>query len=349
MKTLQKLLNLFEQRRVFSIAILSLLFVLILFPRFNRNDIPILRPFVGLAPGELSLDQQNYYNFTEYFKSQNTIESVSTPYSYRPLLPFISSLLPFDSLLSISIVSILSLIVSMWASWLTIKKLGFAQCYSILSLFLFVLSFPLFYYGSGGYLEPFSNMIIYLIVLATVYNNTTGVVLLFIIGAATKETTIIALPFVLLYALVNNKKNKTSKMKALLITIIIFAVFIATNLIIRKQFGVSADYVWTPAYHTIMENITRPKTYLSFILSFGLPGLFSTLLIGRLLKSKNTLSLINQSPYILGGLSAILISFYSVIAAYADGRFVWTGYPFFIILSAVYLKLLIENSNPKSA
>lgn len=348
MKTIQKLLKFFEQQRVVTFIILSLLFVLILFPRFNRNDIPVLRPFVGLAPGELSLDQQNYYNFTEYFKGNISLDAVSAPYSYRPMLPFISSLLPFDSLLSISIVSILSLIVSLFAIWLTIRKMGLQSRYSMLSLFLFIVSFPLFYYGSGGYLEPFSNMLIYLIVLATLYKNNTSIILLFILGATAKETTIIALPFVLLYGLVTQRDKGATHHNTLIITIISFVGFIIANLIVRNQFGTSVDYVWTPALHTIMENLTRPKTYLSFILSLGLPGLFSSLLIFKLMKRKHTHTVKNLSPYFIGGLSAILMSLYSIVAAYADGRFVWSGYPFLIVLSAIYFKNLIEESNSKS-
>ena len=52
----------------------------------------------------------------------------------------------------------------------------------------------------------------------------------------------------------------------------------------------------------------------------------------------------SQQPALVTGLIvSMLISFFSLFAAYADGRHIWTSYPFTIPMAVAYIKYFRER------
>ena len=340
-KLLNKVFQFFDKHKALSLVFVLILLALILYPRFNMQDIAIIRPFTGVQPGQMTPDQQNYFYFTEYFKGKAELDKVWPPFSYRPLMPFFASLLPTDSMLGMSIINVFANILTLLLIYLILKKLGFAFSLRIIGLILYILSFPLLYYGSSSFLEPTSNLFIYLIVYLVVSNRTLLLPFAFILASLTKEVTIIALPFAIIYLWMKNRNNKNELRKSMLILTLSFILFIATNLFIRSVFATNNLYIWTPSSNTAMENLRRAKTYLSFILGFGLPGLFATVF---LITNKSKIKSKEILPWFTGMISALLLAFYSIIAAYSDGRFIWTGYPFMIVLSIYYFNSIVNKN-----
>ena len=335
------LFDLIEKNKLISFFFVLLLLAVILYPRFNMQDTAIIRPFTGVAPGQMTPDQKNYYNFTEYFRGNQELSSVWAPFSYRPLMPFLAAQLPFDAMLSMSIVNTIANLLTLVLIYLTLKKLQFRFALRIAGLFLYIFSFPLLYYGSSGFLEPTSNFFIYLIVYLVVGGHVFLLVPAFILASMTKEVTIVVLPFALIYYWLEYKNNGTELKKSMLILAISAIMFIVTNLFVRHYFETGNNYFWAPTIDTAIGNLKRAKTYLSFLLGFGLPGLLSLL---YLIKYKSNIFDKKVLPWITGMLFAILLSFYSVIAAYSDGRFIWTGYPFMIVLAIYYLQQKFDRS-----
>jgi hypothetical protein len=312
----------------------------VLFPRFNMQDIALIKPLTGVAAGEMTPDQKNYYNFTEYFKGNKDINTVWAPFIYRPLMPFAASLLPFNSMLSMSMVNVIANLITLLLIYFTFKKLEFGFAYRIAGIMLYIISFPLLYYGSSGFLEPTANLFIYLIVYLTVSNKKILLALTFIFAALTKEVTILALPFSFVYFQVNNKNNKKEFNTSIYIIVLSFILFIATNILVRSYFSTGNQYLWSPSFQTAINNLSRTKTYLSFILGLGLPGI---LVIFYVIKDGKR-AIKTLLPWFTSMLFAFLLSIYSVIAAYSDGRFIWTGYPFMIVISIYYLRRISDNN-----
>ncbi len=335
----------FDTHRKLSLVVVLAAACVVLYPRFNRNDIAIIRPFVGLKPGEVSPDIQNYMNFADYFKHTMPLNSVSIPYSYRPLVPFLASLMPTDSLLGLIIVNIFSLLLSVISIFFILKKLEYPYGFRIAGCLLYIISFPVLYYVSSGYLDSTALLIIFLVVLATVYKKYLALPAIFLIGALVKEAIIVALPFMLLYFYQQRKAEKRYTMKFLIVGGLSVALYLASYYYARSTFGTASNYIWSPGISSIVQNIGRPKTYLSFILSFGVAGFFAALQFFSDFRKfseggKNSIIVFLKqyayAPYLAGILASLLLCGYAFLAAYADGRFIWTAYPFMIPLAVKY-------------
>ncbi len=334
-------LDYFEKHRILSSIIVILFFTLILYPRFNMQDIAIIRPFTGVEAGEMTPDQKNYYNFTEYFKGSKGLNEVYEPFNYRPLLPFIASLLPFDSLLSLSIINVLANILTLMLLLLILKELNFNFGLRIIALLLYIVSFPLFYYGSSAFLEPTSNLFIYLIVYLIISGKKIWLPLTFALAAITKEVTIIAFPFAFVYYLLEYSTDKGQRIKSMLILLLSFILFVTANVLVRSYFATDNQYLWSPSLQTAIGNLSRLKTYLSFILSFGIPGFLAILYAAK--HKQNVISKM-LLPYYVGMFFSIMLSIYSIIAAYSDGRFIWTGMAFMIIISLYFIRNIADTN-----
>ena len=333
-----------SKNHLIAILILIISIPIVLFPRFNRNDISIIRPFVGTAEGELSPDMQEYNKFTEYFRGHEALTSIDPPYSYRPLVPFLASILPFDAFLSFNLVNIGAICLSIIIFWLALKKLNFNFEYRIVGVLLSLVSFPVLYYGPSGYIDAFSVMILYLIFYLRVSGKDNLIPIFMIMGAVVKETVIIIVPFLLVDIYFRTDKRERL-VKYLYVCTGVF-LYLVTTYFVRKEYGTGNQYLWVPEGSAFWNNIIRPKTYLSFLLAFGIPGILSLIYLIKYFKYK-----IDTEKYslIIGTLCGLGLFCYAVISAYSDGRFVWTAYPFMIPLALYYFKSKFEVQNLKSS
>ena len=97
-------------------------------------------------------------------------------------------------------------------------------------------------------------------------------------------------------------------------------------------------YMWGANLETLQYNLSRPRTYLSLLLTGGIPLLLTILTFIKLIKNKVSIDL-NTKLLIVGFIFTILLVIYSMLAAYTDGRFIWIGYTFMIGLGLEYLRM----------
>lgn len=86
-----------------------------------------------------------------------------------------------------------------------------------------------------------------------------------------------------------------------------------------------------------MDNLLRPKSTLSFLLSFGVPGILSVFIFNFRKTGWFHERLPETATLVAGIVISILLHVYSMIAAYADGRIIWLSYPFAIPLAVIVL------------
>ncbi|OGU56448.1 MAG: hypothetical protein A2X64_03285 [Ignavibacteria bacterium GWF2_33_9] len=351
---MNKVLNFFDRNHAIAWIILAISIPAILYPRFNMQDIAIVRPFVGVHNGELTIDQQNYLHFVQYFRGEVPLDSVHAPYSFRPLIPFTASLMPFsDAMTSINLVNTFSVMLTVLLIILTLKKLGYSFGIRICGALLYVISFPTLYYSTTGHIDATSTMFLFAIIWARISGEDIWLILFFILAALAKETSIILFPFLFLHLYFHNNPSArftfSSLFKCLKIPAqkenrniyfifwIAFILYFVTTIIARKAFGMfgdGSDYVWFPSAEHLADNIFRSKTYISLIISFGFPGLFALLYISK----KHIVKKAVFNAFIIGMCTSLLMWVYSYFSAWADGRFIWTAYPFMIPLAAEYFR-----------
>ena len=318
--------------KITHLIFLIISLIVITIPRFNWGEVGPLKSFVGIKP----FDIEQYETYTEYFRGKYKAGSeLEGPFAYRPLVPFLASFLPYDALTSINLVNLFFLIFALFPLNGLLKLFNLEGNYFLLGGVLFVFSFPLFYYGTSGYID---SVLISFMIAGTFLILSEKFILFFITficGMTVKETIVILIPVFAGYLFFQNKFPLKKKLVLVISLVIIFG---AGMVLLRKLTPGAESYLWYPSFNILLDNIIRSKTYLSILLTFGLPGIGSLFFIYNLFRRK--VKLTNEAPLITGVLVSILISSFSLFAAYADGRHLWTSYPFTIPLALIYLRSL---------
>ncbi|MBL1211749.1 MAG: hypothetical protein HND52_00205 [Ignavibacteriae bacterium] len=321
----------FTRKALIWLSILSFVMVLLTLPRFDRNDI-FIKSITTDGTGKLS-DSEKYVAITNYFRGEVDAKELLPPFSYRPLVPYIASLLPFKAMTAINLINLAVLIIAIFILYKLLHLLGIDFSSSIIACGLFVVSFPTFYYATIGFLDP---SLIFLLIIGTYLifkNKLISLLIVISFGVFVKET-IIILPMILAAYLFFNKRLFKKDGLILLLSIIIFTIgFFVTRLIIPAN----PEVGWMPSIEQLLFNITRPRTFISFILSFGAPGFLSLFIF----KYKNSIWLNEKfaltATLITGVIISIALFGFAMLSAYADGRFVWTSYPFTVPLAAMVI------------
>lgn len=310
--------------------LLIICLILISLPRFNWGKLGPLNSFVGDKP----FDVEQYEAYTEFFRGDSSKKEIlEGPFSYRPLVPLLASFLPFKPLTSINVVNLIALIICLPILKRMLGKLKFEYKYAVFGQVIFVFSFPLFYYAATGYVDSALLFFILLSVYLIISEQYPLFFFAFIFGMAVKETMIIIIPVFIAHLVINSKIGTNTKIYYLTTIVLIF---LAESFLLRNLVSDKTDYLWMPRPEVLIENLTRLKTYASFILSFGIPGL------GAILYFKNSGCRFTSSKIefvlLTGLICTVLLSIFSIFAAYSDGRHIWLSYPFTIPLSAAYFR-----------
>jgi hypothetical protein len=359
---IRRIVSWFETHKALSILLVVASLALVLYPRFNRNDIGIIKDFSGLKPGEFSPDTYNYMNFVGYFRHTMPLDSVGIPFNFRPLTPYLSSLLPYDAFTSINIINLISLILSVICIFFIVKKYSFSFGYCIIGCLLFIYSFPFFYYGAVGNVDSPAIFMTCLIVMTILYKKYSLLPLLLLIAPFTKEGTMVIFPFLVLYAW-QTGESKQERIKSAVFILLSVITFMIGYMYCRSTFSSGSSYLWKPNFTTIANNMIRPKSYLSLILTIGPVGVFALLQFWNDFKQRTSSTLTlpspihtvnvgrrkgegiylffknySYTPLLASALFCFLLWIYTFVAAYVDGRYFWFAYPFIIPMAVKFLQ-----------
>ena len=298
------------------------------FPRFNRYDFGPIKTFTG--DSSLFKDSDEYVAYVKYFRGENIHKNIRQPFIYRPFVPFVASLLPFSPLTSLNIINLVSLLISVFMLYRLLLICGIPFNYSIVGCLMFVFSFPAFYYGTVGYIDPVLILFLILCTYFIITEKTAPFIITLIIGCVVKETIIIIIPVYILYNYLRSNPWK-------LPLVILLLSYLGVMWIIRTIYPDKAQYLWSPSFDTLTFNITRLRAWVSNIFTLGIPGfLFIILSIKQGWRKTFT----NKPLYyslVAGFFLSLTLTLFAAMSAYLDGRYVWTSYPFSIPLSLLLL------------
>lgn len=327
-----------EKNKNLILLFLFVSLMLVCLPRFNRADYGFIKKFTGneeLYDG-LPYDILIYKNYIEYFRGEKSESSISPPYTYRILIPYLSSLLPFTPLTSLNLINIFFLYAGLISLYLMLKKIQTKFSLTITGCILYVFSFPVFYYASSGYIDGSFVGILTMLVYFVLSKKYFIFLIIFFISVLANEKAIIILPFLISFIFAEKIELK----KSLPLIAMSLCIYFMTTYLIRKLTpSDSVTYIWFPETKFLMQNIFRPKTYLSMLLTLGIPGIISIISLFRFSKEK----LIKFSYFYIGYATSILLYVYSIFSAWSDGRTVWTSYPFTIPISVLYFSTIQKN------
>lgn len=302
--------------------------------RWNRQDL-VIRQYVGADDKklgeklgydvEMSLDSYTYVQYVNYYNGEDVESEVTKPYSFRFLIPLLSSLLPFDSFTSLNIVCLSTEILGLLFLMKVLALLGFKPRTIFITSFLYSFSFPVFYYGVVGLLDAPAIFLIILGVYLTIRKQLILLILTMIVAAMVNEKVVLVLPFYFFF----NIKEIGFK-KSFINSVIIFVAFVAVSLIVRANtINADSSFMWTVSTSSLIDNLTRIRTYISLALTGGIPLLILVLTYRRIdFKQSHVFG------FAMGTIFVGLMIVYSLTAAYTDGRFAWYLYPFILPLCA---------------
>jgi hypothetical protein len=293
-------------------------------PRFNGNQLMVKQePY----------DARYFENYVEYFRGNALKLEIRPATNWRFLVPLIASYLPFSAITSINILNGLFLAFGLCVFYIALKFLNIPTDKIWQSLWLFLFSFPMFYYSSIGYIDTALFFFIALSIYATFKKQEWLFVLAILLGLCVKETIAISIPFYLFYHYKNNRKS------AVLVTIFTLVLFSMVLYLIRKfapiSLETSRDNFWTFDLKNASINFHRFNSWFSVILSFGLVGL----LFFKNILAKSFKEIYNNSMCLacLACISsALFLYFLSYFSTIADGRIIWLSYFYMLLVSLVF-------------
>ena len=306
--------------RYLWITALIIAVALVSFPRFDLQDMGPIIEYTGKIDGEQSFgDAVFYMSYVEYFRGEGPIEDVHLPFRYRPLIPFIASLLPIESpMTAINVVNLVALYATVLFLLMFLRSLGFDSRFSILGCFLYVVSFPVFYMSTTGCLDACIMCMLTIGAYLMFKEKWLLLAITIAVGVPIKEVIVLLIPVAVAYLWVTGSSHS----KLLWTSLLLLLAFVIPTVLIKMVFIRSGDFYWVPSVSTLLDNL-RVRAMLSLLLSFGLPGILSILFVVRYRKLAGFIQKRTLVPLLTGVVVTVLLVVYSMLTAYTDGRFIW--------------------------
>ena len=314
-----------------SVALLVCL-ALVVYPRFNRHDRgPIMDHVVGrTSTGEQSMgDAPEYMNAVRYYRGEIPKDHLATPFAYRVGVPYVAARLPVkDPMTALNCVNGVGLALAIFFLHGAMRAIGFGFWTTVMGDFMSILSFPVFYYGAIGLVDPVAVTALAAGLYCLYRRHWLGLCGVIALGALVRETSIVLVVVAASHLLVTRPRNWRVTM------VLVALAFILPTLGIRMAFHDLPHYVWKPTLSYLHQNL-RLRTVVSIALSFGIPGILTLMWLLQK-RSGARASLVSNPavcvPMFIGILCALGLTAFAFLAAYADGRFLWSitlfGMPF---------------------
>lgn len=298
-----------------------LLFAAMVLPRFNGNQrIVKQQPY----------DSKYFKAYVAYFRGETLTAPLRPATNWRFGVPLLASYLPFDALTSINTVNLLFLTLGIVIFFKAMQLMQVDINKRWYAVWIFICSFPTFYYSSIAYVDAS----LFFFIALGIYATFTGNLILFyatvLMGFCIKETVVISLPFYFIY---HYKKMET---KLMIQFVPLFMLLLIEAYLVREYAPVSAgdlhnkNWFWHSSVVSVKTNFTRFNTWFSMIASLGVPFMLYVIYNTRLIKRKLPFNSL-QKACAASILIAVGLYTFSYISTIADGRMIWTCYMYFLV------------------
>ncbi len=298
-------------------TILLLGLVIVCWPRFNLDT---------------GGDQRHYAEVVRYLRGQTDASTLSAPFAYRLAAPLLAHRLPLEPMTALNIINVLALGFTTLLIHRTVLRLPRSTQAAFIAAALFVFSFPTFYYGSIGYVDPVLIVFLALFVLGCCNRNHRLVAVAFLLGCWAKESMLLTIPAYVAFA---SSHPGFTRARRLILSCAVPAIGSGMVLGMRWLIPVHQNLSHAPSLQIVMSNAERPRAWLSILLSMGIPCWVLSVLL--CLKSGRRRLFGHPAGLALGlgALGVVLLLASAFCAAYVDGRPVWLVYPFALPMIAI--------------
>ncbi|TDE16648.1 hypothetical protein [Dyadobacter psychrotolerans] len=276
-------------------------------------------------------DATFYIANVQFLRGEPLTYQFKEPFNERLLVTAVAAILPFEPLTAINLANIFFLLLALYFLRQLLTALSLDEKYVWGGLYLFVFSFPTFYYSTIGYTDPGALSMIFLGASSIYKNKYWLFILAMILGTMAKEGIVILVPVAAAYAFSRDDKKWYFFSAAAIL------IFFAITAVVKSNIAehVNTPFFWKPRAWRIYFNFSRPNFYISSILSFGIPGVIWLTFLFR--ETSQVTNFLKQDlPLITGTLAAFLPWLFMIISAFPDGRAFWIASCFPIALAMVW-------------
>lgn len=318
------------------VGAITVLLVLVCLPRFNRMWDPaaIRGEAARNTPWGHPIDVEGYARLVRHFRGDLQPAALIAPFCHRPLGPALAAALPAAPLTAINLVNLASLAGVIWLLDAIGGLAGLRSRGRWAAGLLFVFSFPTFYYGTIGFIDSIALATAALLLLLVIRGAPLAALIPAIaLATLAKETNAVFALLPLGASIVDRSWGRSARRSAGLL-----AAGAGTFLLAQALMPAPGQDVRPmPGLAVALENLSRPRTYLSLALTIGVPAVLGSLAItaGR---ARALLRPDAYSVLLLGSLLAGVLYVGSIVGAHTDGRLVWIAYPFLIPIAATWFE-----------
>lgn len=308
--------------------VLLMALIAVITPRFDQRDLGPVESITGTEAGGNLGDAANYVRFVEAIRG-DVEELPPAPFRYRPLTPVFAAPLPLDAMTALNVVNVLALAASTMGMWWILAALGSPGRLRMLGCLLFVVSFPTFYYGTIGYVDPLAIAFVMFGTGAALTDRRILLLALLPFAALARESTVIVIPVAIAWMIVRGLPRR----EVVKWSLVWFAAFGATVAAVRLGLQAEGTNLWKPSLDLAIENLSRVRTWLSAALTLGVPALV------LVVRHRSVRRLPSELQVVLGVgmLLSLGVFAYAILAAYADGRFLWPIYVYTVPAAVLVL------------
>lgn len=308
--------------------------------RFNQWDPWIIGSLTGNAGTSKLGDADQYVQSFDYFRGDASSLPAS-PFGYRVLLPFIASLLPFGALTSLNLLNLLACAAIGPLCWFLAGELGAGHNQSTMCAVIATASFPTFYYGAIGYLDPALSALSLAALLAMMRRHWV-VIPITVAAVLVRESALVIVAGWLIAELLHrarHQRNAAARQPqpwSLRINVAATVLALTTTALVRLAINLPSDdtWPWVPSIDRITANLSRPRPWL--IVGLMLPSLAAARFVALQFDNDHQADHGNSESnrtLALGFLIASLFLFaLATSTAYLDGRFAWSALVLSILL-----------------
>lgn len=257
-------------------------------------------------------DSQAYFDTARYLRGELAFGELRAPFPYRVLVPAAASVIPGDLRNSFAGLNWALIAGAALVMALTVLRLGYGRGRAIAAGLLLIVSVPTFWYAPYLLVDPGSIFARAVFVFAVLGGQPWLAAAAGVAGTAVREENIVLLFWLL-------------AMRQIPFVAGVTALATAAAWIVSVRWWLLPglpSYVWEPSVHSIVTNMTNPRTLLSLATAAGI--VVPLALIGW-----------RRMPAQLKPLRSLLLllilpPLYAALSVRIDGRAIWSLYPLLV-------------------
>jgi hypothetical protein len=321
---------------------LSILLLAVAIPRFDLWDPGPIGRFTAGAKANAwgrPIDVEGYARLVAWFRGAAPADSMIAPFCFRPLAPAIAAAIPGPPTRSLNVLNLAALLATLALLEAIGATLRFGARGRWAMGLLFAVSFPTFYYGAIGFVDPVAIACATLVLLLTLRGAPSpALVAACVLATLAKETNAAFALLGLAWAWSDGSESAASgdRIHAIGRAAVPFLAATITFAALRAlmPFPERAHF-WAPSAAAAVENLARARTYASLFLTIGSVAGFAAAAVASR-RVAGHFDARGRAILLDGTLLAFGLYAYSMLSAYTDGRIVWAAYPFLLPVAAAW-------------